>query len=440
MSEQLNAAIREMNEAFAEFRSANDERIARLEKGFDDGVLNDRVEKINQRMTDITARIGEIQEIEARVEQVENVIARPGGRGVAANDEQAMLHARQFQALLRGVPLNTVPASTEALDQFAGYKNGMLAYFREGPEKMPADIRNELSVGFDGDGGYLVTPDMSGRIVDFVRETSPMRQYAAVQVISTDALQGDYDLDEATSGGWVGERDSRTETGTPGIGQWKIEVHEQYAEPRATQQLLDDAAIDIESWLTGKIASKFARTENTGFVSGTGVGQPRGFLTYTAGTPTASAFNVIEQVVSGANGAFAASAPGDKLIDMMMAVKGPLRMGAVWACARLTIAALRKLMDGDGNYLWQPDFTQALNGSLLGHPVVEFNDMPALATNSLSLAFANFREAYQIVDRMGMRILRDPYTTKGRVKFYATKRTGGDVVNFEAIKLMKFST
>jgi len=298
-----------------------------------------------------------------------------------------------------------------------------------------------MSVGNDPGGGYWVDPDTSGRIVEFIRETTPMRRLASVTVIgSGDALEGDYDVDEAGTGGWVGETTARTgDTGTPQIWQWSIPTREQYAEPRTTQRFLDQASRSgTEDWLVRKVVRRFERDENSAFVTGTGVVKPRGFTTYPAGTPATSsvdAYKVIQQVASGAAGGLTA----DGLVDLVFSLKSGYRQGAVLGGTRLTEAEIRKLKDGTGNYLWQPDFTERAQARVMGFPWEEMSDLPEISGGAEPIVFANFAEAYQIVDQGGIRVLRDDLTTKGRVKFYTTKYAGGDVVNFEAIKLQTIS-
>lgn len=295
--------------------------------------------------------------------------------------------------------------------------------------------RKALSVGSDPEGGYVVYPDMSGQIVQKVFETSPMRAYASIQTISTDALEGIFDLNEA-SFGWVEETESRSETNTPDIGRWRIPVHEMYAFPFATQKLLDDAAIDMENWLSMKVADKFARAEADAFVNGSGVGQPRGFLTYSDGTTLPG---TIEQFDTGVNGAYAAAPDGgDVLIDALYGLKAPYRANATWFMNRATTKLTRKLKDSDGAYLWSPGIAAGQPATLLGYPVAAFEDMPDPATGSLSVAVGDMRAAYQIVDRIGIRVLRDALTNKPYIGLYTVKRVGGDVVNFEAVKLVKF--
>ena len=267
-----------------------------------------------------------------------------------------------------------------------------------------------------------------------------MRSIASIMTVTADAIEGMLDLGEPAAG-WVAEVEARSETASPQVGLWRIPVHELFAEPRVSQKLLDDANFDIEAWLAQKLAEKFARAESAAFVSGSGVGMPRGFTTYpTAATGDASRpWGTLQHVATGVNGDFAASDPADDLIELTYALKAGYRMGATWVMARATAAEVRKLKDEtSGQYLWQPGLAAGSPASLLGYPVVEAEDMPALDDGSLSIAFGNFREGYAIADRLGIRLLRDPYTAKPQVKFYTTKRVGGDVLDFDAVKLLKF--
>jgi HK97 family phage major capsid protein len=319
-------------------------------------------------------------------------------------------------------------------------KSAFIQALRKGEDKLTGEnraaferLQKRLSVDSDPDGGFVVTPEFSSRISTVVFETSPVRQVATVETISTDALEGLFDGDEATVG-WVSEQQARPETATPQIGLWRIPTHEMYANPFATQKLLDDAFLDMEGWLAGKVADRFARFENSAFVNGNGVGKPRGFLTY----PDGANRGQIEQVATGSVGAPFLTAEG--LISIVYSLKSAYRQGAVWAMNRGTVGAIRRIRDdsgaaaGTGQFMWQPGFgTQPQ--TLAGYPIVEMEDMPDLAGGALSYAFGNFAAAYTIVDRQGVRILRDPYSNKPFVSFYTTKRVGGDVINFEAVKI-----
>lgn len=314
----------------------------------------------------------------------------------------------------------------------------LVKYLRRGEQRLTAHERDilenhqkALSVDSDPDGGYLVTPQQSARIIEVVYETSPMRQVATVETISTDALEGLFDGDEAAAA-WVSERGSRAETATPQLGQWRIPTHELYANPRATQKLLDDSAVDIEAWLARKVADKFARTENLAFVNGNGIGQPRGFTTYADGTTRGT----IERIPS----LDAATISAEGIINMVYSLKSAYRQGAVWVMNRATVGVIRTIRDesggaNTGQFMWQPGFgTQP--ATLAGFPIVEFEDMADIAGGAVVAGFGNFRQGYTIVDRLGIRVLRDPYSAKPHVEFYTTKRVGGDVLNFEAFKLM----
>lgn len=425
---QAVEAVKQVNVAFEEFKRANDARLAEIEKkGSADPLLEEKLRRIDADL-DRAQKVADEAALAAK-RQSRVVTDEKGDRidlDAKAADWAGMLARRRGE---------TVPAFDAAgLDS---YKAAFDRFLRKGEEVMSVDERKALSVGTDPDGGYVVNPDLSGRIVMKVFESSPMRAYASIQVISSDALEGLFDLDEAASG-WVGETDSRAETNTPQLGKWRIPTHELYAKPKATQKLLDDASINMEAWLASKVAEKFARDEANAFVVGNGSNKPRGFLTYSSGTTLPG---TIEQFPTGSSGAYAAAPNGgDVLINALYGLKAQYRANATWFMNRATLTATRKVKDSDGAYLWSPGIAAGQPATLLGYPVASFEDMPDPASNSLSVAVGDMREAYQIVDRLGIRTLRDPYSAKPYVEFYTTKRVGGDVVNFEAIKLVRFGS
>lgn len=427
MSNDIRSAVYDLGRAFEAFKEANDQRLREIERrGAADPLTEVKVNRLNG---EISRAIDAADAAKRRVEQIETALHRSPAHTGGNEWKEAEMFMLERKGRIDG---------DLGIDGYRQYKSALRAYLRKNNAGSGVDEIKALSVGSDPDGGYTVTPDMSGRIASLVRETSPMRQVANVITIGTDALEGIHDLNEATSG-WVGETEARSETAAPKIGEYRIPVHEQYAEPRATQKLLDDSLFNVEEWLAMKIAERLTRMENEAFVTGNGVKKPRGFLTYAAGTPSASGFSVIERVLSGASGKFASSNPGDALISLVYALKSAYREKAVFMMKRSTLAEVRKLKDENDNYIWQPDFQMKQGGTLLGFNVVEAEDMPEMAADSLSIAFGDFNAGYQIVDRQGIRILRDSFTAKPYVKFYTTKRVGGDVVNFEAIKLMKFA-
>jgi HK97 family phage major capsid protein len=423
---QAVGAVEDLNKAFAEFKSVNDQRLAEIEKkGTADALLTEKLAKIE---ADLDAAQKKADDAVLAAKRQSRMVTTDGNE--VDLDAKALAWARGI-ARSRGTDVREFGAT-----DLTSYKSAFDSYMRKEERTLSGDEIKALSVGSDPDGGYVVYPDLSGRIVTKVFETSPMRAYASVQVISSDALEGLFDLNEASSG-WVAETDTRAVTNTPQLGKWRIPVHELYAKPSATQKLLDDASINMEAWLASKVAEKFARDESTAFVTGNGVARPRGFLTYANGTTLPG---TLEQFKTGANGAFvAAPNGGDVLINALYGLKAQYRANATWFMNRATTTLVRKLKDSDGAYLWSPGIAAGQPASLLGYPTASFEDMPSPATGTLSIAVGDMREAYQIVDRIGIRTLRDPYSNKPYVEFYTTKRVGGDVVNFEAIKLIDFS-
>jgi len=386
--------IEGIGKQFEEFKIKNDQRLAEIEKGRNDPLLEKHVNSIASAVQDLN-------EAKERIEKLEAKLNRPGFAGEA----------------------NTVNPQIEA-KQAAVRK-----YLRRGESAMSADEIKLLSSDNDPSGGYWVESTMSDQVIQKVFETSPMRNVISTQVISGDALEIPEDNNEA-SGGWTAEKASRPETGTPEIGLRRIPVHELYAQPKATQTLLDDAKIDVEAWLAGKIADKLSRTENTAFIVGTGTGQPRGILTYPAGTTNPGQ---VQQVNSGS----AALLTSDGLRSLFYALKAPYANNASWLMGRTTVEAVSKLKDSNGQYLWQPSLVVGDPQTLLGRPIDRMEDMPVVAANSLSIAFGDWKQAYTAVDRTGVRVLRDPFSAKPFVLFYTTKRTGGDVLNFEAYVIQK---
>lgn len=425
---EIKTLIDGLAKDWAEYKATNEQQITELKKGRSDPLLEEKLIKLSDRLDTLSAEKDELEK---------NLARPPAGPA----DESETKTVREFNLARKAAALGAgkpTPADVSA-EEVRAYKAAFLAWFRKG-EDFELD-RKALSVGVDTEGGFLVPADMTGRIVTKLYDLSPIRQIASVQPISSDALEGIEDIDEAAAG-WVGEKTSRTETDTPDVGKWRIPAEEMYAMPKATQRILDDAGVDVEAWLSAKVADKLARTEAAAFVAGNGVVKPRGFTTYTtAATADASrAWGQMQHVATGQNGAFASSTPADILFDVEMAMKPGYRAGARWVTRRSVLTLIRKFKDQQNQYLWQPGLQAGQPSSLIGYPVTEAEDMPALATGSLSLAFGNFQVGYQIVDRLGIRVLRDPYTAKPFVLFYTTKRTGGAVVNYEAIKFVKFGS
>lgn len=417
------AALDAQKKAFEELKSDNDENLKQR-----DVVLEEKLGRINDDM-------GKFQET---LDKFELSMKRPNVKHVDADGNEIDLDQKAFDWAKSAAARRQEQIDSFTNEDLNKYKSAFVRYARKGDAALSVDEVKALSVGSDPDGGYLVNPDMTGRIVQKVFETSPMRAFASIQVISTDALEGMYDLEEAAYG-WVGETESRAVTDTPQIGKWRIPVHEMYAKPQATQKLLDDADVDVEAWLAAKVADRFARVEAAAFITGDGVGKPRGITTYTEGTTIPGQIEVFN---TGVNGGFKADPDGGhELLDVIYGLKEPYRANARFFMNRTTLGAVRLLQDSEGNYQWQPGLQLGQPSTILGYPVASFEDMPTYSTTgALAVGFGDLREAYQIVERHGIRTLRDPYSNKPYVQFYSIKRVGGDVVNFEAVKFIKFAT
>ena len=287
-------------------------------------------------------------------------------------------------------------------------------------------------------GGYLIPSIVTDRIQEKLTQISPLRALARVTNISTDSLELLLDKGSADVG-WVSETEERPETETPELAKVKIPVHQIYSKPRASQKILDDASIDIENWLVGKVSEKMASAENEAFIHGDGSNKPMGFLKYPSVPVGQGAWGKLESLKTGADGQFKST---DVLLETLNAMQTKYLHGAVWFMSRSTVSALRKLKDEMGGHsLWQPSLAAGSPDSLLGYPIVISDHMPTLVQGqkSHSMVFANFYEAYQIVDRTSLHVLRDPYSAKPYVEFYVTKRVGGDVINFDAIKVINFT-
>lgn len=334
-----------------------------------------------------------------------------------------------------GVSKKSFDLNKESLssEMFTNYKNSFEGFIRNpGDERtLTPEQAKDLSVGVDPDGGYTVTPVMSAKIIQRVFETDPIRQLASVESITTSAIEWLVDFDQA-GGEWEGESDVPADTTTPKFNKKRIPVHILSTRPKATQTLLEDSGINIESWLAGHIARRFGRLEGAAFVSGNGVGRPRGFLTYpnytTAGVDE---WGHVEQINMGA----AAALTADGFSSIKYSMVEDLMDRGTWMMNRTTVRDAMQLKDGEGRYIWQPGLQVGQPSSLLGLPTRMSTTMPAVAAGALSVCLADWAEFYMIVDRLGITIQRDPYTQKPFVEFYTRKRVGGDVTNFQAGKI-----
>ncbi len=294
-----------------------------------------------------------------------------------------------------------------------------------------------LTAGSGVDGGYWIMPQRAAKTIQRIFETSAMRLIAGIENSTSDAMEFIIDDDEATSGGWVGETSSRGETGTPKVGILTVPLHEQFAQPKATQKMLDDGGFDVEAWVARKVADKMTRTENTAFVVGNGSQKPRGILDLPAwAAPGVYERKALERINSGTSGSFTA----DGLKTLQNSVIEAYQPSAVWAMKRSSFAGITTLKDGNGAYLLNPrSMSEGDQLRLLGKRVMFMNDIPAVGAGAEAAIYGDFKQGYTIIDRIGFRVIRDNVTQKPFILFYTTKRTGGDVTNYESLKIQKLS-
>jgi HK97 family phage major capsid protein len=398
---EIKDAFDDFLRSFEAFKEANDQRLKELETRSADVVTEEKVDRIN-RALDEQKRLLDHLALDA---------ARPA-----------------FGGEKKAVP-------------FAGRekKAAFERYVRKGDSAgLDALELKAMSVGSTADGGYTVPLEIEQTIDSVLLQISPIRAIATVRQIGSSV----YRKPIATTGpatGWVAETDTRAQTTTPSLAAIDFPAMELYAMPAATQTLLDDSLVDLETWLAGEVQLVFAQQEGAAFVSGNGTTQPKGFLSETTVADASWSWGNLGYIASGAAGAFNATNPSDALIALCYAPKQGYRANGTWVMNRNTESQVRQFKDTMDNYIWQPGAAAGQPATLFGYPIAVAEDMPTIAANSFSIAFGDFARGYLVVDRIGVRVLRDPYSAKPYVLFYTTKRVGGGTQNYEAIKLMKFS-
>jgi HK97 family phage major capsid protein len=298
-----------------------------------------------------------------------------------------------------------------------------------------------FTISNPAEGGFAVPREIDAMIQATLRDISPIRRVAQVVNVGSAQYRKLVSLNNVASG-WVSETAARPETASIQFAEVVPPMGELYANPSASQAMLDDAMFDLEAWLAEEVAREFARAEGAAFVSGSGTNQPRGFLT---GTPTTQPdgtrpFGTLQYLPTGVAGDFPATNPQDRILDLIHLLRPAYRQNAVFVGSSATFARIRKMKDSTGAFIWQSAMSKGQPDLLFGYPVVEAEDMPAIAPNSFALAFGDFGAGYIIAERAETRILRDPFSNKPYVHFYATKRVSGSVLNSEAIKLLRFAT
>lgn len=404
MSLELKETIQALGKAFDAFKAENDARLKEIEKkGAADPLLTEKVDKIN-------ADIAQLSALKKQLDTLETVVAQGQFPGGGKNE------------------LDRVKAQ---------HKDAFAKFFRKGAEGGLRDLEVQagLSTLSDPDGGFLVPEDYEQAIDRVALSVSAMRRLATVRTIGTDTYKKLVNQGGA-SAGWVGEKGARAETNTPTLTEIAINTKEIYAMPAATQTLLDDSRVDIAGWLADEVSIEFSEQESEAFIHGNGVEQPRGIAAYPMVANSSYVWGKVGYITSG-NASLVNDL--DKLIDLQHALKPVYRNGAAWLMNDATLATIRKMKDGDGNYVWVPGLKDGAPDTLLGKPVEIDDNVDDIDADKYPIFFANFKRAYLIIDRQGVRVLRDPYTTKPYVLFYTTKRIGGGIVMYEAIKALKVS-
>ena len=399
---EVKEAFDDFRRMFESFKQGNDERLAQIEKRGADVITEETVDRINKALDAQKRALDELMLSAAR--------PALGVEIKATNDRLTRERKAAFDSYVRK-------------GDAAGFHSLEL---------------KAMSVGSNPDGGYVVPLEIEQTIDRVLAKVSPIRALATVQQIGSNVYRKPISTTDAGTG-WVAETDARPQTSTPNLAALDFPAMELYAMPAATQTLLDDAQVDIEQWLASEVQIVFAEQEGAAFINGNGTTQPKGILSYTNVAEASWAWGDLGYIASGAAGAFASSNPSDALLDLAYAPKQAYRANATWVMNRKTEAAIRKFKDDNGNYIWQPSVVAGQPATLFGFPVAVAEDMPDIAANSYAIAFGDFARGYLVVDRVGIRTLRDPYSAKPYVLFYTTKRVGGGVQNFEAIKLMKFA-
>jgi len=353
-----------------------------------------------------------LQQQEERLTMLDRKTMTYGRPALSAHAEIEVPHVKAFDAYLR-----------------SGDDDGLRGLVLEG---------KAMSTAVAGDGGYLVDPQTADRIRSLLVSTSSIR--AIANVVNVDAVSFDVLIDRSEVGsGWATETGTVTETATPIIERISIRLHELSAMPKASQRLLDDSAFDVEGWLAGKIATRFIRAESAAFVSGDGVDKPKGFLLPAKVANASWTWGSLGYVPSGAAADFPTTNAVDCIVNLVYALGADYRANASFVMNSKTAGAVRKMKDADGRFMWSDGLAMAEPSRLMGYPVLICEDMPDIAANAYAMAFGDFAAGYTIAERPDLRVLRDPFSAKPHVLFYASKRVGGDVSDYAAIKLLKIA-
>lgn len=401
-----NRILADLQTTFQAFKEERTKELADINAKLGDVVQTEKVDRIN-------AEIGSLQK---SLDEVNLALAASKlGGGHNERDPDQIAHSAAFSQFFR-----------------KGVENGL----------KDLEVKAKLNTQVDSDGGFLVPEETEAGIDRVLGNVSAIRSVARVVSISGDTYKKLVSMGGAGSG-WVSEKEKREETSTPTLREISINSGELYANPAITQRLLDDAAFDIAAWLAEEVSIEFAEQEGAAFINGNGIEKPRGILSYDMVADANYAWGKLGFIKSGKAGGFvdasATASPVDALIDVHGALKRGYRSNAHWLMSDKTETQVRKFKNADGEFIWAPPTATRDVSTILGKPVITDDNMPDVAANAFPIAFGDFNRGYLITDRLGVRVLRDPYTSKPNVLFYTTKRVGGGIANFEALKLLKIA-
>ena len=409
--EQMQSILEEIKAGFEEYKETNNARLDELKKT--SGQAGELEEKLSKIEADLQAR-------EARLSALEAKANRPKTDGGKFSDPADAEHRAAFEKYVR----KGMDADLRALETKDGDPIG-------------------VQTGVNAQGGYAIPPEYYNEIFTLLGADSPMREVCDVRVVGNPNIVQLVDVGGANTG-WVGETSSRPQTNAPQLTQVTPTWGEIYAFPFSSQWALDDIFFDVESWLVNSVAREFAKQENIAFTTGNGTNKPKGLLAADMNTTVddSRAFGTFQYLRTGVADGMPATSIGfaNLLIDTVTALKSRYYSRSRWMMTRSTLAAIRKLVDSQNNYLWQPGLQSGEPNTILGFPYTYNDDMPQIGANALPIAFGDFREAYIIMDRTGIYVRRDDLTNKPWVGFYTTKRVGNMILNSEAVKFIKCET
>lgn len=377
---------------FEDFKKKNDKELEGIKA--EKSKLSNDVDKLNEKL-------GELDKLKTELEKELKHAKRPGATSGKDVDEHKAAYSQ---------------------------------FIRKGVDEGLAELQQKaVQVGVDADGGFAAPEELDKNIIQLLHDESPMREECGSIIISASGYKKLVNLGGASSG-WVGETDERPETSSPKLAEIIATMGEIYAKPKSTQTALDDVFFNVENWLAEEVAREFSEQEGNAFLLGNGVKKPKGILAHNLATTDDKTrqFGTIQQFLSGQAGNFDA----DDILDLIYGLKKGYRRGAKFMMNGLTVAKVRKFKDSDGNYLWQPGLQEDEPSRLLGYGIAENEDMPDIAADANAVMFGNFKRGYAVVDRMGVRTLRDPYSAKPYIEFYTTKRVGGLLTDSNAIKVL----